>query len=126
MSTRLDWFQLQIALRQAEEHAQHQTYEAPTELIELLKRTHYHEEAAFEVKRKMAETALLCAKDQVNVESELVSINVLFLLDGPNFEDAERLLWRRTHCTYELHRQRRRVDQCSQVRYPATKGAQPS
>ena len=78
-------FQLQIALRQAEDHAQQQTYEAPTELIELLKRTHYHEEAAFEVKRKLAETALLSAKDQVNVEPELLSIHFMFVLDGPNF-----------------------------------------
>ncbi|CAF2338686.1 unnamed protein product [Rotaria sp. Silwood2] len=32
--------QLQIALHQAEEHAQQQSYEPPNELIDLLKRTY--------------------------------------------------------------------------------------
>lgn len=57
--------QLQIALRQAEEHAQNQSYEPPNELIDLLKRTCHIEETAFEVKRKLAEMALITAKDQV-------------------------------------------------------------
>jgi hypothetical protein len=52
-------------LRQAEEHAQHQCYEPPNELIDLLKRTYHIEESAFEVKRKLAEASLLTAKEQV-------------------------------------------------------------
>lgn len=62
------FFQLQIALRQAEEHAQNQSYEPSNELIDLLKRTYTIEETAFEVKRKLAETALVTAKDQVREE----------------------------------------------------------
>ncbi|CAF1099642.1 unnamed protein product [Adineta ricciae] len=58
--------QLQIALRQAEEHAKHQSYEPSNELIELLKRTFQNEEAVFEVKRKLAETALTTAREQMN------------------------------------------------------------
>lgn len=65
--------QLQIALHQAEEHAQNQSYEPSNELIELLKRTYNMEEIAFEVKRKIAETALITAKDQVNEPSLLVT-----------------------------------------------------
>lgn len=57
--------QLRIALRKAEEHARHQSYEAPSELIDLLKRTYHIEETAFEQKRKSAESAMLTAKDQV-------------------------------------------------------------
>ena len=58
-------FQLQIALRQAEEHAQQQSYEPPSELVDLLKRTYHNEEVAFEVKRKLADAALQTARDQV-------------------------------------------------------------
>ncbi|CAF0756162.1 unnamed protein product [Adineta ricciae] len=58
--------QLRIALRKAEEHARHQSYEAPAELIDLLKRTYHNEEAAFETKRKLAENAMLTAKEQMN------------------------------------------------------------
>lgn len=64
----MHWFlslQLRIALRKAEEHARHQSFEAPPELIDLLKRTYHIEEAAFEVKRKSAENAMLVAKEQV-------------------------------------------------------------
>ncbi len=57
--------QLRIALRKAEEHAQHQSYEPPGELIDLLKRTYQIEEVAFEIKRKSAESAMLTAKEQV-------------------------------------------------------------
>ncbi|CAF0896732.1 unnamed protein product [Adineta steineri] len=57
--------QLRIALRKAEEHAHHQSYEAPSELIELLKRTYHIEETAFEIKRKSAENAMLVAKEQM-------------------------------------------------------------
>ena len=56
---------LRIALRKAEEHARHQSYEAPSELIDLLKRTYHIEELAFETKRKLAENAMLSAKEQV-------------------------------------------------------------
>ncbi|CAF0927732.1 unnamed protein product [Adineta steineri] len=63
--------QLQLALRKAEEHAQHQSYEPPNELIELLRRTYHNEEAAFEVKRKLAETALITAKEQMNKISKM-------------------------------------------------------
>jgi len=63
--------QLQIALRQAEEHAQQQSYEPPSELLELLKRTHQVEERAFETKRKLAETALITAKDQMSRISKM-------------------------------------------------------
>lgn len=52
-------------MRKAEEHAQHQSYEPPSELIDLLKRTYLMEEAAFEVKRKSAEIAMFNAKEQV-------------------------------------------------------------
>ena len=62
------FLQLQIALKQAEEHAQQQSYEPSNELINLLRRTHHVEEAAFEVKRKLAENALITAKDQVKLE----------------------------------------------------------
>ncbi|CAF5133132.1 unnamed protein product, partial [Rotaria magnacalcarata] len=63
--------QLRIALRKAEEHARHQSYEAPPELIDLLKRTYHIEETAFEQKRKSAETAMLTAKDQMNKISKM-------------------------------------------------------
>ncbi|CAF1031135.1 unnamed protein product [Rotaria sordida] len=63
--------QLRIALRKAEEHARHQSYEAPTELIDLLKRTYHIEEAAFEIKRKSAESAMLTAKEQMNKISKM-------------------------------------------------------
>lgn len=56
-------------MRKAEEHAQHQSYEPPSELIDLLKRTYLMEEAAFEVKRKLAENAMLTAKEQVGENS---------------------------------------------------------
>ena len=56
---------MRIALRKAEEHARHQSYEAPAELIDLLKRTYHIEEVAFEIKRKLAENAMLNAKEQV-------------------------------------------------------------
>ena len=56
-------------MRKAEEHAQHQSYEPPSELIDLLKRTYLMEEAAFEVKRKLAENAMLTAKEQVGGNS---------------------------------------------------------
>lgn len=52
-------------MRKAEEHAQHQLYDPPSELIDLLKRTYLIEEAAFEVNRKSAEDAMLTAKEQV-------------------------------------------------------------
>ncbi|CAF4105810.1 unnamed protein product, partial [Rotaria sp. Silwood2] len=57
--------QLRIALHQAEEQAQYQTYEPPSELIDLLKRTYHVEEIAFEAKRKTAESAMLTAKEQM-------------------------------------------------------------
>jgi len=63
--------QLRIALRKAEEHAQHQSFEAPAELIDLLKRTYHIEESAFEVKRKSAESAMLIAKDQMSKISKM-------------------------------------------------------
>ncbi|CAF0740607.1 unnamed protein product [Rotaria sp. Silwood1] len=63
--------QLQIALRQAEEHAQQQSYEPSNELIDLLKRTYHIEETAFEVKRKLTETALITAKEQMNKISKM-------------------------------------------------------
>ncbi|CAF0741682.1 unnamed protein product [Rotaria sordida] len=63
--------QLRTALRQAEEHAQHQSYEAPSELIDLLKRTYHVEEIAFEVKRKSAESAMLTAKEQMSKISKM-------------------------------------------------------
>ncbi|CAF2596650.1 unnamed protein product [Rotaria sp. Silwood2] len=63
--------QLRIALRKAEEHARHQSYEAPPELIDLLKRTYHIEEAAFEIKRKTAESAMLTAKEQMNKISKM-------------------------------------------------------
>lgn len=63
--------QLRIALRKAEEHARHQSYEAPTELIDLLKRTYHIEELAFETKRKLAENAMLSAKEQMNKISKM-------------------------------------------------------
>ena len=53
-------------MRKAEEHAQHQSYEPPSELIDLLKRTYLMEEAAFEANRKIAENAMLTAKEQVS------------------------------------------------------------
>lgn len=56
---------MRLALRRAEEHAQHQSYEPPSELIDLLKRTYHVEEMAFETKRKSAEAAMLTAKEQV-------------------------------------------------------------
>ncbi len=56
---------MRIALRKAEEHARHQSYETPPELIDLLKRTYHIEEIAFETKRKLAENAMLTAKEQV-------------------------------------------------------------
>ncbi|CAF4511083.1 unnamed protein product, partial [Didymodactylos carnosus] len=55
--------QLRIALRKAEEHARHQSYEPPCDLIELLKRTYHVEELAFEIKRKLAENAMINAKE---------------------------------------------------------------
>ncbi|CAF4295429.1 unnamed protein product, partial [Adineta steineri] len=63
--------QLRIALRKAEEHARHQSYEAPPELIDLLKRTYHIEETAFETKRKLAENAMLTAKEQMNKISKM-------------------------------------------------------
>ena len=56
-------------MRKAEEHARHQSYEAPSELIDLLKRTYHLEETGFEIKRKIAENAMLTAKDQVKKHS---------------------------------------------------------
>ena len=58
-------------MRKAEEHAQHQSYEPPSELIDLLKRTYLIEEAAFEAKRKSAENAMLTAKEQMNKISKM-------------------------------------------------------
>ncbi|CAF4828038.1 unnamed protein product, partial [Rotaria sp. Silwood1] len=63
--------QLRIALRKAEEHARHQSYEAPAELIDLLKRSYHIEEASFEIKRKSAENAMLTAKEQMNKISKM-------------------------------------------------------
>ncbi|UJR33376.1 hypothetical protein I4U23_020824 [Adineta vaga] len=63
--------QLQIALRQAEEHAKHQSYEPPNELVDLLRRTYHNEEISFETKRKLAETALTTARDQMNKISKM-------------------------------------------------------
>ncbi len=63
-------------MHQAEEHAQHQSYEPPSELIDLLKRTYHIEEIAFEVKRKLAETALMTAKDQVKKNRKFI-FNIL-------------------------------------------------
>ncbi|CAF1297206.1 unnamed protein product [Rotaria magnacalcarata] len=63
--------QLRVALRQAEEHAHYQSYDAPSELIDLLKRTYHIEEIAFEVKRRSAESAMLAAKDQMNKISKM-------------------------------------------------------
>ncbi|CAF0721856.1 unnamed protein product [Didymodactylos carnosus] len=63
--------QLRIALRKAEEHARHQSYEAPSELLELLQRTHDLEEAAFEIKRKLAENAMMNAKEHMTKISKM-------------------------------------------------------
>ncbi|UJR33378.1 hypothetical protein I4U23_020826 [Adineta vaga] len=63
--------QLRIALKKAEEHAQHQSYEPPAELIELLKRTYNLEEIAFETTRRSAENAMLTAKEQMNKISKM-------------------------------------------------------
>jgi len=65
-------------LRQAEEHAQQQSYEPSNELIDLLKRTYRLEEAAFEVKRKLAETTLITAKEQV--KKILISIRFMIFI----------------------------------------------
>lgn len=73
-------------MRKAEEHAQHQSFEAPAELIDLLKRTYHIEESAFEVKRKSAESAMLIAKDQV--ENSIFSsrhVTLIFRSDEQNF-----------------------------------------
>ncbi len=70
---------MQIALHQAEEHAEHQSYEPPNELIDLLKRTFHIEEAAFEIKRKLAETALITAKDQVQRKKERSFLYIILL-----------------------------------------------
>lgn len=98
----LSLLQLQIALHQAEEHAQNQSYEPSNELIDLLKRTYNMEEIAFEVKRKLAETALITAKDQVN--KNFFSFSIDLILDEQDFQDAKRFLRCCTYCTYELHR----------------------
>ncbi|CAM4837881.1 unnamed protein product [Rotaria magnacalcarata] len=63
--------QLKIALNQAEEHAQQESYEPPSELIDLLKRTYHTEEIAFEVKRKLVENSLIIAKEQMNKISKM-------------------------------------------------------
>ncbi|CAF1099606.1 unnamed protein product [Adineta ricciae] len=63
--------QLRIALKKAEEHAKHQSYEPPAELIDLLRRTYNIEEVAFETTRRSAENAMLTAKDQMNKVSKM-------------------------------------------------------
>jgi len=71
---------LRIALRKAEEHARHQSYEAPAELIDLLKRTYHLEEMTFEIKRKSTENAMLAAKEQVkNLQFRFIC-NDLYLI----------------------------------------------
>ncbi|CAF3443725.1 unnamed protein product [Rotaria socialis] len=62
---------LKIALNQAEEHAQQESYEPSSELIDLLKRTYRTEEIAFEVKRKLTENSLMTAKEQMNKISKM-------------------------------------------------------
>ena len=94
-----------MALKQAEEHAHQQSYEPPAELFDLLRRTHHIEEAAFEVKRKLAENSLITAKDQVQLEELLPIIRYkASLLDEQDFQDAKRLLWCSAHCPHKLHR----------------------
>ncbi|CAF4388760.1 unnamed protein product [Rotaria socialis] len=62
---------LKIALNQAEEHAQQESYEPSSELIDLLKRTYRTEEIAFEVKRKLTENSLMTVKEQINKISKM-------------------------------------------------------
>ncbi|CAF3350485.1 unnamed protein product [Rotaria sp. Silwood1] len=62
---------LRHALHQAEEQAQYQSYEPPSELIDLLKRTYHVEEMAFEAKRKSAESSMLTAKEQMTKISKM-------------------------------------------------------
>lgn len=53
------------AIHQAEEHARQQSKDAPSELIDLLKRTYQIEETNFDLKRKLAEQTFLNAKEHV-------------------------------------------------------------
>jgi len=71
---------LKNAVQQAEEHVRQQSNNPPNELIDLLKRTYQIEEIDFDMKRKLAESAFLTAKDHVIFEKRNFEEVFLFIL----------------------------------------------